>query len=92
MAYLDKVLEGLAPVAKVLDLGCGSGEPFAREAAVTERVVAAARDTGLLLYASTGHADGTNGDLVMLGPPFVLSDDEAGLLVERTAGAVRSVS
>jgi hypothetical protein len=69
-----------------------TGEPFAREDAVTERVVAAAREIGLLLYASTGHVDGTNGDLVMLGPPFVLSDDEADLLVERTADAIRAVA
>jgi adenosylmethionine-8-amino-7-oxononanoate aminotransferase len=69
-----------------------TGEPFPREQRVTERVLATARDAGLLLYPSTGHADGSNGDLVMLGPPFVLSDDEAELLVERTVAAVRSVS
>jgi adenosylmethionine-8-amino-7-oxononanoate aminotransferase len=66
-------------------------EPFPRAERVTERVLAAAREAGLLLYSSTGHADGTNGDLVMLGPPFVLSDDEAVTLVERTAAAIRSV-
>ena len=66
-------------------------EPFPRRNSVTERIVAAARDAGLLLYSSTGHVDGTNGDLVMLGPPFVLTDDEAALLVERTAAAIRSV-
>jgi len=58
---------------------------------VTEGVVAAARDRGLLLYSSTGCADGTNGDLVMLGPPFTISDDERGLLVERTAAAIAAV-
>jgi adenosylmethionine-8-amino-7-oxononanoate aminotransferase len=67
-------------------------EPFARADQVTERVVAAAREAGLLLYSSTGHVDGANGDLLMLGPPFVLSDDEAGLVVERTAAAIRSVA
>ena len=67
-------------------------EPFARQKRVTEQVVAAARESGLLLYSSTGHADGTNGDLVMLGPPFILSDDEAALLVERTVAAIRSVA
>ncbi len=66
-------------------------EPFARADRVTERILAAARDAGLLLYPSTGHADGVNGDLVMLGPPFVLGDEEADALVERTAAAVRSV-
>ena len=46
----------------------------------------------LLLYSSTGHVDGTNGDLVMLGPPFSISDEDAALLLERTTAAVRSVS
>jgi adenosylmethionine-8-amino-7-oxononanoate aminotransferase len=67
-------------------------EPFARAKQVAERVVAAAREAGLLLYSSAGHVDGANGDLLMLGPPFVLSDDEAGLVVERTAAAIRSVA
>ena len=67
-------------------------EPFARADRVTERVVAAARDSGLLLYSSTGHVDGRAGDLLMLGPPFELTDDDATQLVERTAAAVRSVA
>jgi adenosylmethionine-8-amino-7-oxononanoate aminotransferase len=68
-----------------------TNEPFARSATVAERVLAAARDAGLLLYSSTGHVDGTNGDLVMLGPPFSMTDDEAATLLERTAAAVRAV-
>ena len=67
-------------------------EPFARSERVTERALAAARDAGLLLYSSTGHVDGRNGDLLMLGPPFVLTDDDAAALVERTVAAVRSVA
>jgi adenosylmethionine-8-amino-7-oxononanoate aminotransferase len=67
-------------------------EPFARADRVAERILEAARDRGLLLYSSTGHVDGHDGDLVMLGPPFSLTDEEAGLLVERTTDAVRSVS
>jgi adenosylmethionine-8-amino-7-oxononanoate aminotransferase len=66
--------------------------PFARSHRVTEDVVAAARDIGLLLYSSTGHVDGTDGDLVMLGPPFVISDDECALVVERIEAAIASVS
>ena len=68
-----------------------SKQPHARLEQVTEGVVAAARDRGLRLYSSTGCADGTNGDLVMLGPPFTISDDERGLLVERTAAAIAAV-
>jgi hypothetical protein len=69
-----------------------SKEPFPRRDQITERIVAAARDDGLLLYSSTGHVDGTDGDLVMLGPPFTLTDDDAAILVERTVRAVRSVA
>ena len=66
-------------------------DPFPRTEHVSERVVGAARDAGLLLYSSTGHVDGTNGDLVMVGPPFVLTDDDATLLVELTAAAIRAL-
>jgi adenosylmethionine-8-amino-7-oxononanoate aminotransferase len=69
-----------------------SKEPFPRRDQITERIVAAARDDGLLLYSSTGHVDGTDGDLVMLGPPFTLTDDDAAVLVERTVRALRSVA
>ena len=55
-------------------------------------MLAAARDAGLLLYSSTGHVDGANGDLLMLGPPFILTDDDVATLVERTVAAIRSVS
>ena len=65
---------------------------FPRADQVTERIVAAARERGLLLYSSTGHADGVNGDLVMLGPPYVISDEECALVVERTAAAIASVA
>ena len=69
-----------------------SKEPFPRSAKVTESVLSAARDLGLLLYSSTGHVDGTNGDLIMLGPPLTLSEDEASLLVKLTTSAIRSVT
>jgi adenosylmethionine-8-amino-7-oxononanoate aminotransferase len=67
-------------------------DPFPRSRRMTERIVAAAREGGLLLYSSTGHVDGADGDLIMLGPPFCLTDDEASQLVERTAAAIRSVA
>ncbi len=78
---------GVELVSKV-----SSKAPFPRADQVTERVVGAARERGLLLYSSTGHVDGNDGDLIMLGPPFVISDGECDLVVERTAAAVASVS
>jgi adenosylmethionine-8-amino-7-oxononanoate aminotransferase len=65
--------------------------PFPRARRVTERAVAAARDAGLLLYSSTGCVDGVDGDLVMLGPPLVVTDAEVDEMVELTATAVESV-
>jgi adenosylmethionine-8-amino-7-oxononanoate aminotransferase len=98
---LDAALDGCEIVGDVRGIGMMIGvelvrdpetkEPFARQKQITEQVVAAARESGLLLYSSTGQADGTNGDLVMLGPPFTLAADEATLLVELTAAAIRSV-
>jgi adenosylmethionine-8-amino-7-oxononanoate aminotransferase len=64
-----------------------SKTPFPRSRQVTERVVAAAKDRGLLLYSSVGHVD-ADGDLLMLGPPFTITDEECGLVVDRTAAAI----
>jgi adenosylmethionine-8-amino-7-oxononanoate aminotransferase len=68
-----------------------SKEPFPRSERATERVLEAARERGLLLYSSTGCADGTNGDLLMAGPPFIISDEERTLLVDRTTEAIASL-
>ena len=51
-------------------------EPFPRAARITESVVAAARDRGVLLYSGTGNANGVDGDTILLGPPFVVTDPE----------------
>jgi adenosylmethionine-8-amino-7-oxononanoate aminotransferase len=97
---MTTALSGVASVGDVRGLGLMIGvelvadpatkAPFARAEQVTERVVAAARERGLLLYSSTGHVDG-DGDLVMLGPPFVISDEERAMIVERTADAIAAV-
>ncbi len=62
--------------------------PFPRAARVTERVVAAARDLGVLVYSGTGNADGTDGDTILLGPPFVISEDELTLLADVVPEAI----
>jgi adenosylmethionine-8-amino-7-oxononanoate aminotransferase len=67
-------------------------EPFPRAEGATERVVAAALEEGLILYPSTGCADGTNGDLVMLGPPFVITEQEMEEAVARTRAALAALT
>lgn len=62
--------------------------PFPRASRVTERIVAAARETGVLVYSATGNADGTNGDQILLGPPFVITDAELARVAEVVVGSI----
>ncbi len=62
--------------------------PFPRTDRVTESVVRAARASGLLLYSGTGLADGTNGDAILLGPPFVITDEELVAIADRLTDAI----
>jgi adenosylmethionine-8-amino-7-oxononanoate aminotransferase len=58
---------------------------------IAPKVHAAAFERGLIVYYSQGCADGTRGDLVMVGPPFVLGEDEIELIVEGLAAALDDV-
>jgi hypothetical protein len=62
--------------------------PFPRAAKVTEAVVRGARERGVLIYSGTGLADGTNGDSILLGPPFVITDEELQRVADVLADAV----
>jgi adenosylmethionine-8-amino-7-oxononanoate aminotransferase len=65
---------------------------FPRAARVTEGIVAAARAAGVLVYSSTGNANGVDGDTILLGPPFVISDAELEQVAEVVAGAIERVT
>ncbi len=56
-------------------------EAWPRQARLTERIVGIARERGLLLYSGTGNANGVDGDIVLLGPPFVITDGELDRIV-----------
>jgi adenosylmethionine-8-amino-7-oxononanoate aminotransferase len=64
---------------------------FPRAARVTERVVAAARERGVLVYSGTGCANGTDGDVVVLGPPFVITDADVERVAAILANAMDAV-
>jgi adenosylmethionine-8-amino-7-oxononanoate aminotransferase len=64
--------------------------PFPRSRRIAERVVAGAREAGLLLYSGTGCADGTDGDAILLGPPFVVTDDEMVRIADGLTDAIGS--
>jgi adenosylmethionine-8-amino-7-oxononanoate aminotransferase len=63
-------------------------EPFPRAARLVEAVVRIARERGLLLYSGTGNANGVDGDVVLLGPPFVITDDELVRVADGLAEAL----
>jgi adenosylmethionine-8-amino-7-oxononanoate aminotransferase len=65
-----------------------SREAFPRTERIAERVVREARDRGVLVYAGTGMADGTNGDAILLGPPFVVTEPEIDVIVDGLGAAI----
>ena len=71
-----------------------STAPHARSKRVTERVLAHAKnasDVGLLLYSATGQANGTDGDQLVIGPPFVIGTEEIERIARGTTAAIRAV-
>jgi adenosylmethionine-8-amino-7-oxononanoate aminotransferase len=68
-----------------------SKEPFPREQRVVEQVVTAAKDEGLLVYSSTGCANGRDGDLLLFGPPLVITPAQTVELAQRLAVAIEKV-
>lgn len=65
--------------------------PYPRADRIAERIVAAGKEDGVLLYHSTGCADGVNGDLILFGPPLVITDAQIAELAERAANAASRV-
>ena len=62
--------------------------PFPRAERRAEGLAARCFERGLVVYPSTGCANGTDGDLVMLAPPFVVTEDELGQAVSILASAL----
>ncbi|NJD26780.1 MAG: aspartate aminotransferase family protein [Chloroflexi bacterium] len=66
-------------------------EAFPRTERVVEAGVREAKARGVLLYSGTGMADGTNGDAIVLGPPFVITDAELERAASIVADALEAV-
>jgi adenosylmethionine-8-amino-7-oxononanoate aminotransferase len=100
-ALLSDKVAGLAHVGDVRGRGLFAGielvadratqQPFPRAERVAERVTRAAKELGLLVYPSTGCADGVDGDVVLLGPPFIVTDAQLEAIVERLAAAISTL-
>ncbi len=63
--------------------------PIPRSQHFAESLTRVALDEGLIVWPNVGHMNGTDGDLILLAPPFVVSETEIDQIVERLAIAIR---
>ena len=58
-------------------------QPFAPHHGIAAAIKTAAFRNGLICYPANGTADGTAGDHILLAPPFIITEDELLVLVDR---------
>ena len=58
-------------------------DPFPPSRAVHKALKAAAFEAGLICYPMGGTIDGQHGDHVLLAPPFIITEDQIGELVDK---------
>jgi len=63
--------------------------PFPRSERMAERLAEAAFDEGLVVWPNAGNVDGVVGDLVVVAPPFTVTEAELGEIGARLARALR---
>jgi adenosylmethionine-8-amino-7-oxononanoate aminotransferase len=56
--------------------------PFPRSAGWTAAVTSGCLKAGLIVYPTTGCANGVDGDALLLAPPFVVTEAELGEMVD----------
>ncbi|WGT50855.1 aspartate aminotransferase family protein [Thioclava nitratireducens] len=66
-------------------------EPMDPAKAVNKKLKAAAFEAGLVCYPMGGTIDGQRGDHILLAPPFIITDDQIGELVDKLGTAIREV-
>ena len=63
--------------------------PFSANMRVAQMVQKLAFDNGLIVYPSQGCVDGSEGDVILIGPPLIIKEEEVDELV---GGLVRTLS
>ncbi|WP_439103829.1 aspartate aminotransferase family protein [Celeribacter marinus] len=66
----------------------GTKDPFDPSRAINKKIKAAAMENGLMCYPMGGTIDGQRGDHVLLAPPFIITEDQIGELVEKLDRAI----
>ncbi len=57
-------------------------KPFLRQKKYVEQFISKAMEKGLVVWPNVGHADGANGDLILLAPPFIITSEEINRIIE----------
>jgi len=78
----------MAGVEFVADKKTKAPYPIAQK--FSQKFVSHAQEQGLILWPNYGQADGTNGDLVMLGPALTMSLNEARECVSLLKNAIET--
>ena len=65
-------------------------EPFSPELMMFDRIRRHAMEVGLICYPAGGTLDGTRGDVVILAPPYIASDDELEEIIAKFDRTLRS--
>lgn len=65
--------------------------PLDASLSTAKKIKVAAFQAGLICYPMSGTIDGKNGDHILLAPPFIISDDQIGELVDKLKTAVDQV-
>ncbi|MFW6115688.1 MAG: aspartate aminotransferase family protein [Chloroflexota bacterium] len=99
----QKLRESLEPLPNVGDVrGIGlmwgveivadreSKAPFPPDRHVAHQIANAAFDRGLIVYPGSGCVDGTAGDHLTLGPPFIITEDQIDEMVWLLREAVQA--
>ena len=68
-----------------------TGKPFDGERKLFMKIRARAFENGLICYPVGGNVDGINGDVVILAPPYNVTDAELTEIVGKTASSIRQV-
>lgn len=99
---LRAALEGLPSVGDVRGIGLmwgvefvadrASKAPFPPQMHFARRVADVAFGRGLIVYPGSGCVDGVSGDLVMLGPPLIITEEQMDEMVALLSGAVEEAA
>ena len=64
--------------------------PFPAELRLDQRIKDAAMEAGLIIYPGRGSAGDGLGDHVLIAPPYIISESEIAILVERLETAIKA--